>query len=311
MKRIQYRRYGGPEEMVLADFALPPPGADEVLVRVCAAAINPVDWKIRRGEMRLMTGRAFPRAMGTAFSGIVESVGSRASRIRPGDQVFGSVPMKRSGAFADHLITNEDLVAALPAGLPFEQAACIPVAAVTAWRGLVLSARIQAGQKVFVSGCSGAVGRAAVQIAKMHGASVAGNCGAADMEAARMLGVEPVLDYARDGLERLYGQFDAVFDTSGNLSWKDGMALLSSSRGRFLDINMDPARMLRGLLSPRYKAVMGVQTIPILGALAAAVIEGKLDFEISRTATLPDAIALITDVEQGKKGRGRAVLLMP
>jgi len=135
LKRIQYHRYGGPEEMRLETYDLPGPGGDEILVRVKASSVNPVDWKIRQGAMKLMTGRRFPRAMGTDFSGVVEQVGANVTRFRAGDEVFGTVPVKPSGAFAHALITKEKLAVNKPASISHEAAAALPVVGATAWRG--------------------------------------------------------------------------------------------------------------------------------------------------------------------------------
>src|SRR5580658_10043204 len=117
MKRIQYHRYGGPEEMRLETYELAAPGKDEIAVRVSASSVNPVDWKIRQGAMKFMTGRRFPRAMGMDFSGVVESVGAGVTRFRAGDEVFGTVPMKPSGAFAQRLVTKENLAVKKPASI--------------------------------------------------------------------------------------------------------------------------------------------------------------------------------------------------
>lgn len=311
MKRIEYSSYGGPERMRLADAVVDAPGADEVRVRVRAAAINPVDWKVRRGDMKMMTGRSFPRAMGQEFAGVVESVGRAVTRFKPGDEVFGTVGLKASGAFAGQVVTSQDLLAHKPAAVSFEQAACLSVAPLTAWRGLVDKAHLAAGQAVFVAGCGGAVGRAAVQLAKvLRGASVAGSCGAGDLDAARAMGVEPVLDYARGDLSALAARFDVVFDTAGQLSIAQGLALLKPGRGLLLDINFTPVRMLRGLLAPRYKILMGTPSVALLEAVGRAAADGILQIEIGRSAPLQEAIALVTDFEQGRKGKGRSVITM-
>src|SRR5215467_12931040 len=132
MKRIQFHDYGGPEEMKLENYELPPLRAEEILVRVKAASVNPVDWKIRQGTMKFMTGRKFPRGMGQDFSGVIERIGAGVRRFRVGDEVFGSTPVKTSGSFAETLITQEKLVANKPPTLSHEEAATLPVAGSTA-----------------------------------------------------------------------------------------------------------------------------------------------------------------------------------
>ena len=309
MKRIEFDRYGGPELMCLREFEPRALRPTDVRVRMRAAAINPVDWKIREGALRFMTGRRFPRGMGMEFSGVVEAIGAAVNRLRGGDEVFGAVPVKEAGAFAEALVTPQTLVAKKPAALSFEAAACLSVAPMAAWRGLVDKAHVAAGQVVFVAGCRGAVGRAAVQIARMHGAQVAGSCSARDIEQARALGIDPVLDYRTSDTASLDGRFDAVFDTAGQLSIAQGLALLKAGGGSLLDVNFTPARMLRGLFSPRYKVVMGQQDVAALETLAAAAANGRLKIDIGRTAPLQDALALLNDVEQGRVRGGRSVIV--
>ncbi|SHJ41002.1 NADP-dependent oxidoreductase [Paraburkholderia terricola] len=152
MKRIQYHRYGGHDQMRLEEFTLEEPGTGQVVVRVKAASVNPVDWKVRNGVMKFMTGRRFPRAMGSDFSGVVEAVGQSVLRLKVGDEVLGTAPIKAGGAFADKLVVDE-FVVAKPHALSFEQAATLPIVGVTAWCGLVDKAQLKQGQSVFVHGC--------------------------------------------------------------------------------------------------------------------------------------------------------------
>ena len=191
VKRIQYHRYGGPEVLRLEEFALAAPGSGEVRVRVKAAGANPMDWKIRRGELKMMTGRKFPRGLGHDFAGVVEAVGPGVTRWKAGDEVFGATGLKEAGTFAEALVTEANTVFAKPRGLSFEEAAALPIVGATAWAALVDEAKVQAGQRVFITGCLGGVGRIAVQIAKMRGAEVAGSCSAARREEAMALGVTP------------------------------------------------------------------------------------------------------------------------
>src|SRR5260370_29222228 len=131
MKRIHYHRYGGPSEMRLEEFNSPTPGWGEILVRVKAASVNPADWMIRQGAMTFVTGWKFPRGMGMDFSGIVEAVGPRVTRFKPGDEVFGSTPMRTPGSFSEVVITKARLAVRKPAALSHEEAAALPVAGAT------------------------------------------------------------------------------------------------------------------------------------------------------------------------------------
>src|SRR6059036_2981424 len=136
MKRIQYYSYGGPETMKLEDFELKSPGTGEVAVKVKFAAVNPIDWKVRNGYLRIMTGRKFPRAMGSDFSGIVIGVGTGVTRFKVGDPVFGMAQIRDGGALGEAVIAPETFMAKKPDSLSFEDAACLATPGVTAWNGL-------------------------------------------------------------------------------------------------------------------------------------------------------------------------------
>jgi NADPH:quinone reductase-like Zn-dependent oxidoreductase len=309
MKRIQYHRYGGPEEMRLETYELPAPGRDEIVVRVSASSVNPVDWKIRRGAMKFMTGRRFPRAMGMDFSGIVESVGAGVTRFRAGDEVFGTVAMKPSGAFAQTLVTKENLAVKKPASISHEAAATLPVAGVTAWQGLVQKGRLKSGQAVFVNGAYGGVGQAVVQIAKVLGASVTGRVGPHSLSDAKAMGMDAVLDYTQKIPQNLNKTFDIVFDCNGSLASSEGDALIRHG-GVVIDINPTAYKFIRSLYSPRHKFFFGAQRIEALQTIAELAGSGKLKISIGRTAKLEDAIALITDLEAGRRTQGKAVIVM-
>ncbi|RMV46007.1 Alcohol dehydrogenase, zinc-containing protein [Pseudomonas syringae pv. helianthi] len=162
MKRIQYSKYGGPELMRLEDFELSAPGKGELAVQVRFAAINPIDWKLRNGMMKIVTGNAFPRAMGMDFSGTVTAVGADVTRLKVGDAVLGLARFKESGAFGQAVVTRETFLAKKPASLSFDDAACIGTPGITAWNGLIDKAKLQAGQHVFINGCSVAVCKASL-----------------------------------------------------------------------------------------------------------------------------------------------------
>ncbi len=309
MKRIQYHRYGGPEEMRLESCELPAPGEDEIVVRVRASSVNPIDWKVRQGMMKFIAGWRMPRAMGTDFSGVVESTGRAVTRFRAGDEVFGTVPMKPSGAFAQRLVTKERLAVKKPATLSHEQAATLPVAGVTAWRALVLKGQVKRGQAVFINGALGGVGQAAVRIAKELGASVTGRVGPSALADAQALGIDQVLDYTKEIPARLESTFDVVFDCNGSLTAGESDALVKRG-GLVLDINPTPGKFLRSLYSRRHKVVFGTQDTQTLQEIADLAGRGKLAISIGRTVTLEEAIALIGELEAGRRVKGKAVIVM-
>eukprot|EP01035_Chromulina_nebulosa_P016270 gene16270-21569_t len=172
MQRIQYHQYGGPGVMRLEPYEIPAPRNNEIVVRVKAASINPLDWKLRQGFMKFIMGRRFPRGMGMDFAGVVEAVGPNVAELSIGDKVVGQTPMMSPGAFAEALITTADLVVRKPAKLAFATAAALPSVGVTAWRALVDAGGLKNGQSVFINGAGGGVGQAAVAIALAFGASI-------------------------------------------------------------------------------------------------------------------------------------------
>jgi len=296
--------------MRLVEVSDPIPGKGEVLVKVHAATINPVDWKVRNGQMAMMTGRNFPRAMGMEFAGVVESLGAGVSTLSQGDEVFGTVTLKSAGAFAEKVVTSEKLVAKKPSELSFEQASALCVAPVAAWRGLIDKGSLKSGQRVFIAGCMGAVGSAAVAIARNLGAVVEGSCSQSDFQAAQAMGVSAVYDYKKNLPLSLSKRYDLVFDTAGQLPISEGLSLLCCRNSKFLDINFTPARMLRGLLNPRYKVVMGTPSQEVFDALAEMVSRSKIQIRIGETSLLDEAISLIQRTESGQTSKGRSVIMM-
>jgi len=309
MKRIQYHQYGGPETMRLEDFELEDPGKGQVAVKVRFTAINPIDWKLRNGVMKIVTGNTFPRAMGMDFSGTVTSVGAGVTRFKPGDAVFGMARLKQGGAFGHAVVTNESFLSLKPGTVSFENAACLATPGVTAWNGLIDKARLKAGQHVFVNGCTGAVGEAAIQIARMLGATVSGSCSAGAMQRARALGLRGVYDYRTTDFSKLGERFDVVYDTAATMPTAVGLSLLREN-GVFLDLDPTPAKFLRSFVNRRLKVVVCSATAEILDRVARAADEGNLRLPIAEIVPLGEAIRLLRDLEAGKKIGGKGLIAM-
>jgi NADPH:quinone reductase-like Zn-dependent oxidoreductase len=308
MERLEYSAYGGPEGVHLAAFTLPEPAADEVVVRVAASSINPMDWKIRRGEFKLVSGSRFPRAMGTDFSGTIESVGSGVLHLKAGDPVLGTTSIKSSGAFAPMLVTSQKLVVVKPGNLSFAAAACLPIAGVTAWLVLVKKARLKRGQKLFVNGAMGAVGLAAGEIARAIGAEVVGRVGPKSIAQAQALGIGPALDYTRPLPPSLNGAFDLVFDCNGSLSPQESRGLIKRG-GMVFDILPNAAKFLRSFTSSWYKAVIADPKAENLQAVVDLAAEGKLAIPIARTISLAEAPAALAALERGERLTGKVVIV--
>jgi len=218
MKAIVYRCYGSADVLKLEDVEKPTPKDNEVLVRVKAAAVNPLDWHYMRGSpylMRLSSGLGAPTEtrLGVDFAGTVESIGSNVTRFEPGDDVFGG----RTGAFAQYVTVGEDRAVALkPANVTFEQAASVGIAGVTAIQALRDYGHVEAGQKVLINGASGGVGTFAVQIAKSMGAEVTGVCSTRNVEMVRSIGADHVIDYKKENYTESNLEYDAIIDMVSN-----------------------------------------------------------------------------------------------
>jgi NADPH:quinone reductase-like Zn-dependent oxidoreductase len=221
MKAMVYEKFGTPEVLQLRDVEKPALTDDGVLVRVHASSVNPYDWHMLTGlpyMARMSAGLRKPKdhVLGVDFAGVVEAVGKDVNHFQSGDEVFGA----RNGAFAEYVCVR-NAIAPKPSNLTFEQAAAVPLAAITALQGLRDKGRIQAGHKVLINGASGGVGTFAVQIAKAFGADVTGVCSTPNVETARSLGADHVIDYTQEDFTRGGQRFDLMLDIGGNRTWSE------------------------------------------------------------------------------------------
>lgn len=213
MKAVRVHEYGSPEVLRYEDAPRPAPGAGEVLVRVHAAAVNPVDWKIRAGHVKGWLQYTLPMIPGWDFSGVVESVGSDAGSWKPGDEVYGRPDMSRDGAYADYIAVRASEIAFKPKSIDHVHAAAIPLTALTAWQACFDTAKLSAGQRVLIHAAAGGVGNFAVQFAKWKGAWVAGTASGRNQEFLRELGVDQPVNYETTRFEEVVHDVDVVLDT--------------------------------------------------------------------------------------------------
>lgn len=321
MQAIVYRCYGPPTVLHLESIAKPAPKDNEVLVRVHAASVNPLDWHYMRGTpylVRLEAGLGAPTdpRMGVDFAGTVEAVGRSVTRFKPGDEVFGG----RHGAFAEYVSVREDRAVVLkPANVSFEQAASTPIAALTALQALRDKGALRAGQKVLINGASGGVGTFAVQIAKALGAEVTGVCSTRNVEMVRSLGADRVLDYTKEDYTRGDQQYDLILDTVGNHSLLDNRRALAPrgifviaggpTHGNWIGPMAVPLRAL--LLSPwvsqsfrPFLAQLNRDDLTVVSELMQA---GKLTPAIDRRYPLSEVPAAIAYLEEGH-ARGKVII---
>jgi NADPH:quinone reductase-like Zn-dependent oxidoreductase len=239
VKAIVVRQYGPPDVLKCEEVGKPVPGDDEVLIKVRASSVNPVD-RMFRGRpflIRLITGLRKPKLTraGTDVAGQVEAAGRNVTDLKPGDQVFGGC----RGAFAEY-VCGQRLVMK-PENVTFEQAAAVPVAGITALQGLRDKGQLKAGQRVLINGASGGVGTFAVQIAKSFGAHVTGVCSTRNVEMVRSIGADRVIDYTRENFANENERYDLIFDCVGNHSLRAGRRLLNPN-GRFLIVGAPKVR---------------------------------------------------------------------
>jgi 2-desacetyl-2-hydroxyethyl bacteriochlorophyllide A dehydrogenase len=224
MKAIVYTRYGSPDVLHLQEVEKPKPGDDEVLVRVHAASINAADWHIMRGKpllARFMIGgfrKPKNPVLGSDIAGRVETVGKDVTQFQPGDEVFGGAG---HGGFAEYVAVRGKALYSKPADVSFEAAAAVPIAAVTALQALRDNGQVQPGQKVLINGASGGVGTFAVQLAKVFGAEVTAVCSTRNVEMARAIGADHVIDYTREDFTRNGRRYDLIIDIAASRSVSD------------------------------------------------------------------------------------------
>jgi NADPH:quinone reductase-like Zn-dependent oxidoreductase len=227
MKAYYSTAYGGPEVSQYGDFPDPSAGNGQILVEVKAVSINPVDYKVKRGIAKFMSSSKFPRIFGSDFAGIVKSKGNGVTQFNPGDRVYGATPViwGKPGALAQLLAVDQKFARAIPVQISFEEAASLPIAALTALNGL-RRCRVTEGKAVLINGGTGGVGHFAIQIAKAKGAIVTATCSRGNAELARKLGADETIGYSKEELAKNEMKFDAILDTYGKMDLEDVCRLL-------------------------------------------------------------------------------------
>jgi NADPH:quinone reductase-like Zn-dependent oxidoreductase len=228
MKAVVFNKYGGNDVVENKDIATPICGPEDVLIKVHAAGINPVDWKVRSGHLKMLTGSAFPKILGNECAGEVAETGKQVNKFKRGDPVVGWPSVRRLGAFAEFACMSETAVFPKSKNISFEEAACIPIAGLTALQALRDKGRIASGKKVLINGASGGVGHFAVQIAKIVGAEVTGVCSGANADFVKGLGADTVMDYAEQDFTGGSERFDIIFDAVAKRDFRTCQRVLTS-----------------------------------------------------------------------------------
>ena len=324
MKAIVYCDYGVPN-LKFQEIEKPTPADDQLLVKVRAASVNPLDWHFVEGTpyfMRLMgVGLRKPKdtRLGVDFAGTVEAVGKNVTKFKPGDEVFGG----RTGAFAEYVCVREGRAVALkPANITFEQAASVPIAAITALQGVRDKGKVQPGQKVLINGASGGVGTFAVQIAKAAGADVTSVCSTRNLDMVRSLGADHVIDYTKEDFTKGDQRYDVILDNVANHSLSEFRRVLNpdgryvliggggANEGRWLGPGLTQAvnaMVLSKFVSQKMGMMLGDLNQKDLTALADLMESGKVTPVIDRTYKLSELPQAIEYLEQGH-ARGKVVI---
>ncbi len=325
MKAIRFYAYGSPDVLQLQDVEMPAIGGDDLLVRVRAASVNPLDWHFMRGMpylARLQAGLVRPKAsarrLGADMAGSVEAVGSDVTTFAPGDEVFGGLP--GLGTLAEYISVPKDgVVLHKPASMTFEQAAAVPVAGFTALQALRDKGRLQAGQKVLVNGAAGGVGTFAVQIGKALGAEVTGVCSTANVQMVGSIGADHVIDYTREDYTRTGQRYDLLVDIAGNRTLAECRHVLAPTgvlvgvgapdKGRWLGPAARGAKimLLSPVVSQRLTVFLAQQRQDDLAFLRELIEVGKVTPVIDRTYLLTATAEAIAYLETGH-ARGKVVI---
>lgn len=306
MKAVRIHAYTGLDDLRYEDAPRPRPGPGEILVRVHAVAVNPVDIAFAAGRMRERVPTTLPMILGLDMSGVVEELGEGATRFKSGDAVFAYLPGGRDGALAEYVVAREADVLPKPRSLDHVQAAAIPLTGVTAWKSLVETANLSAGQSVLIHGGSGGVGTMAVQIAKARGARVIATASAKNLEHLRSIGADQVIDYEATRFEDVVKDVDVVLDTVGKDTQERSFKVLKKG-GLLVAIVGKPSEEKAKEFGVRAVRVGAGPNTAQLAEVARLVDEGRIRPVVSEIFPLKEARRALEQVKTGHT-RGKLVL---
>jgi NADPH:quinone reductase-like Zn-dependent oxidoreductase len=299
MKAVRMHAYGGADVLKYEDAPQPQPAADEVLIRISAAGVNPVDWKIREGYLGDYN---LPHILGADVAGVVESVGTGVQRLKPGDEVYGYTSLRREGTYAEYVAAKESEVTLKPKSIDFIQAAALPVAALTAWQAIFDTAHLDAGQKILIHAAAGGVGSIAVQLAKAKGAYIIGTASARNVEFIRALGVDEAIDYQATPFEDVVSDVDVVLDTMGGETQERSLKVLKPG-GILVSIVSPPPESAGVRVAIAYVQPSAAQ----LDEIATLIDSGQLKPCVETVLPLSE-VAKAHQLSQSGRTRGKIVL---
>ena len=309
MKAIRIHNYGGPEVLQYEDAPRPKPQPGEVLIRVHAAGVNPIDWKVREGHMKDFWPHKFPLILGWDLSGVVEEIGpgpAAAGRFKKGDEVYSVPDASRDGAYAEYIVVRESELALKPKSLHHVRAAAVPLAAVTAWQALFDTGQIKRGQHVLIHGGSGGVGHVAVQLAKWKGARVLATASTKNQELLRELEVDEPIDYTKQKFEDVARDVDLVLDLIGGETQERSWSVLKKG-GVLLSLVQPPSVEKAKALGVRAAFVAGHPSGAQLAEIAKIIDACQLAPVIDRILPLSE-VRRAHELSKSGHTRGKIVL---
>ena len=306
MKAVRIHNYGGPELLKYEDVPRPQPAAGEVLIRVHATSVNPIDWKVRAGYMKDFIPHSFPLILGWDVSGVVEQAGRGVSQFKKGDEVFSKPDTSRNGAYAEYVVVRESEVALKPKSLHHIYAAAVPLAGLTAWQALFDVAQLKPGQRVLIHGAAGGVGHFAVQLVKWKGAHVIATASAKNHEMLYKLGADEVIDYNRQRFEDVGGDVDVVLDPIGGETQERSWRVLKRG-GVLVSLVQDPSENRAKEHGVRGALVWSEPNSNELSEIAALIDSGNLAVVLDRIFPLSEA-RRAHELSQSGHARGKIVL---
>lgn len=285
MKVVQYKDFGGVDVLKQVEISKPSLKPAHILVKVKAVSINPLDWKIRNGEMKLMSGKKFPKRIGVDFAGVVEATASDSTQFSIGDEVFGAVNGMKEGALGEYVLVEQNNVYKKPSEISFSQAASIPIVGAGAYEAIEKLGKVSSGQKVLINGATGGMGMFALQLAKQKGAIVTGVANTNSLELANDWGADKVVDYTKKDITAKDELYDVIFDLSGKLPFKKAKQILKP-KGVYINPVPNLSQIISTAIvnpfrSQKHKILLSSPTNTVITKLLKAV-ENGLKIHVSK-----------------------------
>ncbi len=312
MKAAIINQYGSPEVFQYVEVEKPQFSPKQLLVKVYCSSVNPIDWKIRKGMLKILTGNKFPMILGFDVAGEVVFIGSSVTRFKVGDAIYAQLDQRAFGTYAEYAAVSENIAAHKPENMTYEQAAAVPLAAMTALQALRDKGQLKTGHSVLINGASGGVGTFAVQIAKVLGATeITGVCSGQNSELVKSLGANRVIDYTQQDFTKENIKYDIVFDVVGNRSFSDCKRVLQPN-GIYITTQPFPGNFLRSFLTSllpgqKYKVILVQSNGSDLAYLKEQIEEGKIRAFIDRVYPL-SFIAAAHIYSETERATGKVVI---